>query len=49
MCESGRVQVAKMHPILTPFSFFATDFVRTKNFDALAGVILAVTGCEAML
>lgn len=23
-------------------------FVRTKNFDSLAGVLLAVTGCEAI-
>ena len=23
-------------------------FVRTKNFDYLAGVLLALTGCEAM-
>ena len=25
-----------------------SDFVRTGNYDALAGVILAVTGCEAI-
>lgn len=23
-------------------------FVRTKNYDILAGVLLALTGCEAM-
>jgi len=23
-------------------------FVRTRNYDSLAGVLLAVTGCEAM-
>jgi len=23
-------------------------FVRTKNFDLLAGILLAITGCEAM-
>lgn len=26
----------------------ASVFVRTKNYDILAGVILALTGCEAM-
>lgn len=25
-----------------------SGFVRTKNYDNLAGVLLAVTGCEAM-
>jgi hypothetical protein len=24
------------------------DFVRTKNYDTLAGVLLAITGCEAL-
>ena len=24
------------------------DFVRTKNYDTLSGVLLAVTGCEAL-
>lgn len=24
------------------------DFVRTGNYDLLAGVLLAVTGCEAL-
>ena len=27
---------------------FSVGFVRTKNYDALAGVLLALTGCEAM-
>lgn len=24
-------------------------FVRTRNYDALAGVLLSLTGCEAVL
>lgn len=24
------------------------DFVRTKQYDTLSGVLLAVTGCEAL-
>lgn len=28
---------------------FPLDFVRTKNYDALAGVLLSLTGCEAVL
>lgn len=30
------------------WTFFLPVFVRTKRFDALAGVLLSITGCEAM-
>ena len=37
---------------LGAFSYRPTDlfpdFVRTKNYDTLSGVLLAVTGCEAL-
>lgn len=28
--------------------FVSADFVRTGNYDLLTGVLLALTGCEAM-
>jgi len=33
---------------LSSTHIYILGFVRTKNFDLLAGVLLAVTGCEAM-
>lgn len=34
--------------IVVIHSFYDLVFVRTKQYDILAGVLLAVTGCEAM-
>jgi hypothetical protein len=28
--------------------YLPADFVRTKDYDTLSGVLLAVTGCEAL-
>lgn len=42
--ESDRNMISQCHanPSILP------GFVRTKTYDNLAGVLLAVTGCEAM-
>lgn len=34
--------------ILISFTSGLLVFVRTKDYDILAGVLLALTGCEAM-
>ncbi|KAG7530995.1 hypothetical protein FFLO_04666 [Filobasidium floriforme] len=47
---SGIINVASQPSILRAFdpSRAIMFFVRTKNYDALAGVLLALTGCEAI-
>jgi hypothetical protein len=34
--------------LYTDISIDRAGFVRTKNYDYLAGVLLAITGCEAL-
>jgi hypothetical protein len=38
-----------LHTVPEANEAVSTGFVRTKNYDNLAGVLLAITGCEAML
>jgi KUP system potassium uptake protein len=45
---SGTTQGIRCLHLLELITANPADFVRTKNYDALAGVLLALTGCEAM-
>jgi KUP system potassium uptake protein len=42
MCKCGTLHLA-----CRGINLFA-DFVRTKSYDTLSGVLLAITGCEAL-
>lgn len=43
MCKSAALGMQ-----VSNFDLIFAGFVRTKQYDLLAGVLLAVTGCEAM-
>lgn len=49
--DPSRAVMCKSRTTLTPAVTDnpIPDFVRTKNYDALAGVLLSLTGCEAVL
>ncbi|KAF8521952.1 potassium transporter-domain-containing protein [Hysterangium stoloniferum] len=50
LAATGVVNITKFPGIFRAFdpSRAVAAFIRTKNFDLLAGVLLAVTGCEAL-